>query len=317
MKAKTQLNNQKAQNNYVFHEILDLKGKKELSPKEMEITEDLVEIHEIKDKKNSKEEENLNNANYKEEFKIYLEGERIPKNNHKINSQKKTEENLCDECKKKEENKNKIQVLCDESRNEENLNNNELLCNECQQEAYQNNNEVLCDEYQQAENQQNQEILYNECKIEENQTNNEVLCNEYQQEEKKIANEVISNEFQQKENQIGNEALCDECQKGEKDDEKIFNEDQTDENQPINIGYVDAPFLKEELNKKLNEEEKNHLIELLLNHCKSDEELNNHLVITFKVIEDNDKKIIVEEIKKNIENDEQEIRLKNFLNLIE
>ena len=108
MKAKTQLNTQKTQNNYVFHEILDLKGKKELSPKEMEITEDLVEIHEIKDK-NLKKEEHLNNANEKEEFKIYLEGKRIPKNNYKKNSQKT--QVLCDECKNEENQNNKNNQL--------------------------------------------------------------------------------------------------------------------------------------------------------------------------------------------------------------
>ena len=296
MKAKTQLN---THNNYVFHEILDLKGKKELSPKEMEITEDLVEIHEIKDK-NLKKEENLNNANEKEEFKLYLGGKHIPKNNYKKNSQKT--QVLCDECKNEENQKNK---------------NNILLCHQSQQEVNQNNNEVLFNECQQAYTQPNEEILCNECKQEENQANNEVLCNECQQEENLIDNEVICYEYQQKENQIGNEVLCDECQQEEKNDEKIFDEDPQDENKPVNIGYVDAPFLKEELNKKLNEEEKNHLIESLLKHCKSNEELNNHLVITFKVIEDNDKKIIIEEIKKNIENDEQENKLNHFLNLIE
>ena len=302
MKAKTQLN---TRNNYVFHEILDLKAKKELSPEELKITEDLVEIHVIKNKyskeaNEEEEEENLNNANEKEEFKIYLEGEHIPKNNNKKKSRKT--QVLSNECKKEENQNNK---------------NNELLCDQCQQEANQNNNEVLCNECQQAAMQPNEEILCNECKQRENQTNNEVLCNECQQKEKQIYKEVLCNECQQKENQIINEILCDECKQEEENDEKSFNEGQEYENKPVNIGYIDAPFLKEELNKKLNEEEKNHLIESLLNHCKSDEELNNHLVITFKVIEDNDKKIIIEEIKKNIENDEQEIKLNHFLNLIE
>ena len=39
--------------NYSIHKIKDIKGPKELTEKDLEIIEDLNEIHEIKDLKNS------------------------------------------------------------------------------------------------------------------------------------------------------------------------------------------------------------------------------------------------------------------------
>ena len=42
-------------NNYIFHEIKDTKGKKELNSEDFEITENLTEIQEIKEVRKNKE----------------------------------------------------------------------------------------------------------------------------------------------------------------------------------------------------------------------------------------------------------------------
>ena len=393
MKGKNQLKNR---NNYVYHEIYDIKGKKELSPKDFEIIEDLVEIHEIKDIKYSNQEEimqnNYNsqtydvdmnkNINYEEEFRIYLEGERIPKNNYNTYTQKvqrnmnnleeiklnqknwsekfeniKFQPCLNRELNNKQEEKNENinqtlnnqykteeynnEVLYNEYQKEENKNNNGVLCGECQKEENilcgdcqkeENQKQVLCGDCQKEENQNNG-ILCGQCQKEETK-NNEILCNECQKEEnqnikgelrdecqKEVAqntNEVLSNECKNVENQNKEEKLEDECNKDEqKNEEESIEYKNDDESKPVNIGFVDAPFLNNKEDKILNEEERNNLIETLLTHIKSDEELNNNLVLTFKVIEDNDKKIIIEEIKKKIESDEHEKKLNNFLYMVE
>ena len=77
--------------NYIFHEIKDLKGKKELNPKDFEITENLTEIHEIKQVQNTKEnKEQYISQTYNPTLKtteklepdltIYLEGDPASKN---------------------------------------------------------------------------------------------------------------------------------------------------------------------------------------------------------------------------------------------
>ena len=252
---------------------------------------------------------------------------------------------ICNECKEEEEiNKGKL-ILCNECKEDEKIiNANPTLCNECKiEEKIINTNQAFYKDYKEEEmlNKDNP-IVCKECKEEEQKiiNNNPSLCNECLEEEiQNIQNQNLCNECKEEENvKNANKTLCDEC-KNEKQfkDENLFldrgfqrkdelNEElnnniqiQEDDISQITIGIVNAPFLDERNNENeiLNDKDRNTLIENLWKSFINKKELSENLKIAFKVLNYNDKKSIVEGLKKKKENEEQEKRIDNFISILE
>ena len=108
---------------------------------------------------------------------------------------------------------------------------------------------------------------------------------------------------------MNKEVLCDECRKN-------VNE----ENENIQIGYVNAPFLKrnEEEEDIIETEHINNLIENIFGQLGNDEILNNcnSIKISFQELNENEKDEVIEGIKIKIENEEQENRFNNLIKLL-
>ena len=108
---------------------------------------------------------------------------------------------------------------------------------------------------------------------------------------------------------MNKEVLCDECRKN-------VNE----ENENIQIGYVNAPFLKrnEEEEDIIETEHINNLIENIFGQLGNDEILNNYnsIKISFQDLNENEKDEVIEGIKIKIENEEQENRFNNLIKLL-
>ena len=108
---------------------------------------------------------------------------------------------------------------------------------------------------------------------------------------------------------MNKEVLCDECRKN-------VNE----ENENIQIGYVNAPFLKrnEEEEDIIETEHINNLIENIFGQLGNDEILNNYnsIKISFQELNENEKDEVIEGIKIKIENEEQENRFNNLIKLL-
>ena len=109
--------------------------------------------------------------------------------------------------------------------------------------------------------------------------------------------------------EMNKEVLCDECRKN-------INE----ENENIQIGYVNAPFLKrnEEEEDIIETEHINNLIENIFGQLGNDEILNNcnSIKISFQELSENEKDEVIEGIKIKIENEEQENRFNNLIKLL-
>ena len=111
--------------------------------------------------------------------------------------------------------------------------------------------------------------------------------------------------------EMNKEVLCDECGK---------NIDEGNEN--IQIGYVNAPFLKrneeEEKEDIIETEHINNLIENIFGQLGNDEILNNYnsIKISFQELNENEKDEVIEGIKIKIENEEQENRFNNLIKLL-
>ena len=109
--------------------------------------------------------------------------------------------------------------------------------------------------------------------------------------------------------EMNKEVLCDECRKN-------INE----ENENIQIGYVNAPFLKrnEEEEDIIETEHINNLIENIFGQLGNDEILNNYnsIKISFQELSENEKDEVIEGIKIKIENEEQENRFNNLIKLL-
>ena len=109
--------------------------------------------------------------------------------------------------------------------------------------------------------------------------------------------------------EMNKEVLCDECRKN-------INE----ENENIQIGYVNAPFLKrnEEEEDIIETEHINNLIENIFGQLGNDEILNNYnsIKISFQELNENEKDEVIEGIKIKIENEEQENRFNNLIKLL-
>ena len=108
---------------------------------------------------------------------------------------------------------------------------------------------------------------------------------------------------------MNKEVLCDECGKN-------VNE----ENENIQIGYVNAPFLKrnEEEEDIIETEHINNLIENIFGQLGNDEINNNYnsIKISFQELSENEKDEVIEGIKIKIENEEQENRFNNLIKLL-
>ena len=232
---------------------------------------------------------------------------------------------LCNECIQ-EESKNINGRLCNECIKEEQVISKEGLCNECiQYEEKNNTNQVLCQECNEEEQLKiTNQIVCDEC-IQNEQNKNQELCNECIQGEKNNnINESICNECKQENLNNINEGLCNECIQEEQKNNEICNDyqiNQGDNNnidEEINIGYVNAPFLKDnDVKKELNEKERNELISSLLTHFKSGKDLDNNLKYNFRNLNENDKKLIIEEIRKQIDIEKEENKFKSFANMLE
>ena len=109
--------------------------------------------------------------------------------------------------------------------------------------------------------------------------------------------------------EMNKEVLCDECGKN-------VNEG----NDNIQIGYVNAPFLKrnEEEEDIIETEHINNLIENIFGQLGNDEILNNYnsIKISFQELNENEKDEVIEGIKIKIENEEQENRFNNLIKLL-
>ena len=122
-------------------------------------------------------------------------------------------------------------------------------------------------------------------------------------------NESLCPESYKKE--MNEEVICDECRKN------INNE----ENEHIQIGYVNAPFLKrneEEQEDIIEAEHINNLIENIFGQLGNDDILNNYnsIKISFQELNGNEKDEVIEGIKIKIENEEQENRFNNLIKLL-
>ena len=242
MKNQSQ-NNQKGKinkDNYIYHEILDIKGKKDLVQENLEIIEDLNTIHEIKEIRNSSyntyNQSLRNRKRFPEEVEIRLEGEPPKRKRYTTN----------------------IEYL------EENTNNN-----------FNN----LYPEYQYNSNEWNNQWSQN----------NQRLYNKYQYNYKEQTDSIGSNK--NIDNNFSNE---------------------------VNIGYVNAPFLFEENNEKLNDKDRNDLIESICKQLRNGKILegDNNLKITFKVLNKEEKNKVIEEVKNRIENELEKTRFNKFINII-
>lgn len=310
------------QKNYIFHEIYDIKGPRELTEEDFEITEDLNDIHEIKDFNTSSFElknkyyfQNyqplINKRNFYQDVEIKLEGDPSTRNpfnayraNRDINNYYQSSRALWQTCEEEEINKNKynrnkrslcpncekkeqFKRLCNECIREEKY---KGLCNECKrEEKYKNRKKVICDECQQEESSK---------KLNKKQ----ILHYEYKQEDQKNnKNEMSSNQSRLEDYNI----------------QSNYNND----GDQINIGYVNAPFLAEESedNKILNDNDRKVLIDSILEELNENKNIgdNTNLKITFKVLNENDKKKIVEEVKKQIKDEKQEKKFNSLIYMLE
>ena len=112
-----------------------------------------------------------------------------------------------------------------------------------------------------------------------------------------------------KEEELNREVLCDEC----------GNEVNGEEGH-IKIGYVNAPFLKqnEEKSDIIEEEHISNLIENIFGQLGNDDILNNYnsIKISFQELKDNERDEVIEGIKIKIDNEEQENRLNDLIKLL-
>lgn len=256
------------ENNYILREIKEIKVKPNIAPESLNITEELTEIHEIKEH-NKKQNiiqkcHNLQNNNY--EVEIKLEGESVIKKPIQTNLEG-TEEN----------------VLCQDDKNDNIFPEckNENICPDCKKEN-------ICPDY----------------KIEKicPQCANENVYPEYQNEN--ICSECINKE-------INNKILCNECKNKEQNDVKI-------RESQIEFGIVDAPFLENKEEKDITPDDIYNLIENIFEKLQNDDIMNDceNLKITFKSLKEDNKNEIIEAIKIKIDNEEQEKRFNNLLELI-
>ena len=116
----------KSTHNYTFHEIKEIRGKKNAIPENLEIIEDLIEIHEIKElRNNSTNEPNKEN---------------LAQNNNCNNSDGKNQI-LCDHCQQ-QMNENEIENENIENDDDENKDDEfNILCDDCKGEFFENNEE--------------------------------------------------------------------------------------------------------------------------------------------------------------------------------
>ena len=120
-----------------------------------------------------------------------------------------------------------------------------------------------------------------------------------------------------------NESLCPDCYNEEMNKEVLCDEcrkNVNEENENIQIGYVNAPFLKrnEEEEDIIETEHINNLIENIFGQLGNDEILNNYnsIKISFQELNENEKDEVIEGIKIKIENEEQENRFNNLIKLL-
>ena len=120
-----------------------------------------------------------------------------------------------------------------------------------------------------------------------------------------------------------NESLCTDCYNEEMNKEVLCDEcgkNVNEGNDNIQIGYVNAPFLKrnEEEEDIIETEHINNLIENIFGQLGNDEILNNYnsIKISFQELNENEKDEVIEGIKIKIENEEQENRFNNLIKLL-
>ena len=158
-------------------------------------------------------------------------------------------------------------------------------------------NENICPDYK-------KENICPDYKIEKicPQCANENVYPEYQNEN--ICSECINKE-------INNKILCNECKNKEQNDVKI-------RESQIEFGIVDAPFLEKKKEKDITPDDICNLIENIFEKLQNDDIMNDceNLKITFKSLKEDNKNEIIEAIKIKIDNEEQEKRFNNLLELI-
>ncbi len=234
MKAQKENSNK---NNYVFQEIKEIKGKKNLPPCEFEIIEDLNEVHEIKEINNNKHFDKIN--------------KNLDKLNQEIFQKKviiQLEDNL-------ENNINDNYDLLQNVENESENTNKKITCNICQQEIDDTDQNEGCDENQNIDNGE-QHIKFGFVKTPlfsgENQ-NDEIDKNELNENNNNI-NENDNEENYQEEEKMDNliEAISQQLT-----NDDIFN------NNDLKFSF-----------KELNEDRKNEIIEAIKIMIDNEEQEN-------------------------------------------
>ena len=126
--------------------------------------------------------------------------------------------------------------------------------------------------------------------------------------EQNLANEKLCPEGQ------NNEVLCNECKKECENENININNGEGQ----VQFGFVDAPFLEENKEEVMVNEELTDLIETIFARLSTDDVLNDahHLKFTFNVLNENDKNEVIEGIRIKIDNEEQENRFNDLLKLL-
>ena len=122
-----------------------------------------------------------------------------------------------------------------------------------------------------------------------------------------------------------NEKICPDCINQEKNDDIKCEENKNKEEKNeetgkrhIELGIIEEPFLGGKKEDIIISNDINALMETIFEKLKNDDILNNceDLKITFKTLKEEHKNEIIEGIKIKIDNEEQEKRFNNLLELL-
>lgn len=264
--------------NYILREIKEIRGKNNLISENIEILENLTEIHEIKEfcKKYLEKQNFSNHKKLNHEFEIRLEGEPAIKNiecnkyieNSELDNLRPNCKNtdLCPNCKNTNLSPNCKNInLCPSCEN-----NN--LCPNCKNNTLYPNckNQDL---YQDCENKD----VFPDCINEE--LNKEILCPNCKNE-----SSVKCDNDKMKQNEIVEEQILEDK-----------NENNISENEKIS-----------------------NLIENIFERIKCDSSLNDcsDLKVAFQALNENEKNEVIEGVKIKIDKEEQENKFNDLLKLL-
>ena len=105
------------------------------------------------------------------------------------------------------------------------------------------------------------------------------------------------------------EVLCDECKSKKNNDLNRGNEEN------VEFGIVDAPFLEIKKEYAFSPDEMNNLIDAIFEFLKTDENPKDfdNILFSFQALKENEKNEIIEGIKIKIDDEDQEKRFNNLL----